>query len=470
MIKRVLLAIPPTGRYIREDRCQTPVDNIKMLPLRPPIDLMYAAAALERKGIICQIQDYPAYWSTWEDFKKDLLEFQPEMVLFSFTTPTLTEDIQACRIVKEVNPGIITVAKGAHFNTRDREAMAQFPELDICLRGEYDFTPAEIATTPHDLDSIPGITFRKGTEIIRNPDRKRMDNLDELPFPARHLVNNELYFRPDTGETQSMIITGRGCPFHCVYCLSRQVDGNIQRNRSPENIVAEIRECVEKYQIRNFLFSTETITFNKPWLLELCRQIVQSGLKIQWVCTSRVDTLDEERLIAMKEAGCWMVGLGVESGDQEILNHYRKGITLDQSRTAVKLLRKTGFTVLTFQIIGSPWETYETYRKTVNFTIELNPDFADFGYFYPFPGTEGAEEVIQLGLTSGEQLTSLAYEAPAFPTFYLTMDQLRPLRKKALMRFLLRPSYIFNKIKTAKSPKVIVNYIRCGLAQLIDVL
>ncbi len=466
-MKKVLFCIPPTGKFIREDRCQTPIDKLKTVSPRPPIDLMYLAAGMEMVGVTCLIRDYPVLDLEWSAYEDDLRSFDPDMVVLSVTTPSLSQDMEAGAIAKRVKPGILVAAKGAHFNTRDEETLRQYPQLDLCFRGEYELTGRDMAQAD-DWRVIPGITWRDGDVITRNPDRGYIQDLDSIPYPARHLVDNRLYYRPDTGEPQTNIMTNRGCPYQCIYCLSTQVAGLKIRARSPENILGEIRECVEKYGIRNFLFRSDTFTFDKKWTLELCRQIEQSGLGVQWTCNSRVDTIDEDRLRAMKAAGCWLIAFGVEAGSDEMLKKLRKGATLQQARDAIKLCKKVGIRTSIYLLIGAPWETEETFKQTVDFGLELDPDFVEFFYLYPFPGTDYYKEVVKLGLLEEGQFPDEAYDSPVVPSLALTVDQLQQLRKKAVRRFLLRPSYVLRTLGKVRSAREVANYIRYGLEQLIQ--
>ena len=341
-IRKVLLAVPPTGLYIREDRCQTPIEHMTTVTLRPPIDLMYAGAVFEEAGVECRLVDYPGEEFDEARFEADLREFKPDMVLLSVTTPGLEDDMLFAALTKSVLPDAITAAKGAHFNTLDRDALERYPALDLALRGEYEVVCRELVEG-RPWDEVEGITYRneKG-RIVRSPDRPFLDDLDSLPFPARHLTDNSLYTRPDTGELQTTLVTNRGCPFDCVFCLANQVAGRKNRVRSVGNIIAEIEECVEKHGIRSFLFRSDLFTANREWLIELCDEIRARGLDISWSCNSRVDTLDEEMLVEMKKAGCWIMAFGIESGNQEMLDRMGKKTNLEQAQKALVMTRRAG--------------------------------------------------------------------------------------------------------------------------------
>lgn len=463
---KVYGVVPPTGKYIREDRCQTPIENLKTVALRPPIDLLYATAAFEQGGCECRVDDYPGEDMGWAQMEGMLREWKPEVLLMSITTPSLDEDMQAARLAKSVNPEILTVAKGAHFNTLDLAAMEKYPDLDVVVRGEIEESCREIGEGKA-LAEIAGITWRADNgEVIRNEGRNFNPNLDEIPFPARHLANNRLYLRPDTGEMQTTIVTNRGCPFHCVYCLANQTAGVKNRYRSVENVVAEIRECVEKHGIRNFLFRSDLFTQNKKWVISLCQAIIDAKLDISWASNSRVDTICEERLQWMKKAGCWIIAFGVESGDQEVLDKIDKKATVEDSYRAVELCRKVGIRSSVYLLMGLPWDTYESAEKLADYAIDLNPDILEIFYAYPFPGTPLYELAVKEGLIKDGEIPKSAYDSPAFPGIYLSVEEMRELRRKALRKFYLRPSKVVGTLSSVRSPKEFGNYMRLGFSQL----
>ncbi|MFB3895267.1 MAG: radical SAM protein [bacterium] len=468
MIKRAILIVPPTGLYIREDRCQTPIDRLKTVTARPPIDLLYIAGAIEKAGTQCLIKDYPVIGGNWDTLQQDLESFQPEMMFLSITTPSLDSDMQACTVAKEINPNLITVAKGAHFAFLDIDTLEKYPKLDLVIRGEYEITVQELVTQS-EWSKITGITYRNNkSEIIKNPDRPFIETLDSIPFPARHLIDNRLYIRPDIGEPQTTIITNRGCPYPCIFCLSTQVAGMKLRTRTSDNIVAELQECVTQHQIRNFLFRADTFTLNKTWIIELCQKIKAADLHINWACNSRVDTIDSDRLAAMKQAGCWLIAFGIETGDKAMLDKIKKSATLDQARTALRLCKQHGIKTSIYILIGLPWESKETFAASVSFAKELDPDFIEFFYAYPFPGTEFYDIAVSEKLLAPGEIPKSAYDSPAIPTLYLTKAELAKLRNQALRQFYFRPSYIIRTLRHAGSAKQIWNYIRYGFRQLAD--
>lgn len=469
-MKRILLIIPPTGRYIREDRCQTPIEKFKTVALRPPIDLMYAAAGFEAAGCLCRLSDFPAERKNWKDLKQLFEEYSPDILVISITTPSLALDVKAAALAREVNPKIFTIAKGAHFNILDMDSLKLYPMLDGVLRGEYEITCKEIGEG-RPLGEIKGLSYRnKNGEIVRNPNRAFCDDLDILPFPARRLVKNELYIRPDTGEPQTTLVTNRGCPYHCIFCLSNQVAGSKNRIRSHENILAEIEQCVERFNIRNFLFRSDLFTANKKWVMELCDKIVKNKFRISWACNSRVDTIDAELLGAMKSAGCWLIAYGVESADQEILNKMNKNLDLKDTKKALSLTRKSGIKSSIYFLFGLPWDSETVFHKNQRAAKNLDPDFLEIFYVYPFPGTRLYEIAVEEGLLKQGEIPTSAYDAPAMPTKYMSKKELAVWRRRFLRRFYLRPRFILRTLIRIRSPRVLWNYIRYGIAQLADLV
>jgi radical SAM superfamily enzyme YgiQ (UPF0313 family) len=467
-MKRVLLIVPPTGKYIREDRCQTPIENLKTVALRPPVDLMYAAAAFEKSGCECKLVDFPGEKKNHDDLKTIICDFSPDFLIMSITTPSLPLDAETAATAKKIKPDIFTIAKGAHFNTLDIDALKRYPSLDAVLRGEYEFSCTEIGEGKKNSE-INGMTYRDADgKIHRNAPREFCNNLDLIPFPARHLGKNELYIRPDTGDAQTTIVTNRGCPFSCIFCLANQVAGKKNRVRSHENILSELEECVNKYNIKNFLFRSDLFTANKKWVIELCKRIVERKLKISWACNSRVDTIDEEVLEAMKQAGCWVVAFGVESGDQETLDRMNKKVNLERVVKAIRMTRKAGIKSSIYFLFGMPWDSEKVFKTDLDFAKKLNPDFLEIFYVYPFPGTVLYEDAVKEGLLEKGEIPKAAYDSPAMPTLHLSIKELSQWRRKILRKFYLRPGYILRTLGSVRSPKVLFNYLRYGFAQLLD--
>lgn len=466
-IQRVLLMNPPTGVYMRDDRCQAPVDGMTAQPNRTPLDLAYMAAMLEQAGKIVRIRDFGGERSDWNALQEELLHFKPDLVAISVTTPTLLRDLIACQIAKKILGAVITVAKGAHFTPKDTEVLEAHQELDLAIRGESEHAIVEIAEG-RPYPEILGLTYRKDGKLVHNSPRPFIDviDLDQLPFPARHLLNNNLYAAPDTGKPITMIDTGRGCGYQCIYCAVSVASGYRFKSRSPGNVADEIEECVKKHGIIDFFFRADTFTWNERWVVSLCEEIIRRNLKIRWGCNSRVDTLSEGRLEWMKRAGCWVVGFGMESGNQQNLDRMKKNAKKEDAIKAVQMCRKYGIRSYGLFLIGLPWETRAMVEETIQFMKVVNPNFIDVNIAYPLPGTEFYNIAKEMNLFTEEDLSRGDYARPIVRTVELSTEDLISLRRKAILSFYLRPSYVLRTLRDIQSPIELKNYLKAGLRLL----
>ena len=455
---RVLLIYPPSPVINREDRCQQPTKELLVIPPLPPTDLMYLASIAESCGFEAIIRDY----SQGGNFEADLKEIQPNYLVANIATPTFKSDMMAVQLAKEIVPSICTIVKGAPFLTYNTNTIYENPFIDYVIMGEAELTLKDI------LDGVPdneilGICYRENFQPVKNDKRPFIDNLDILPFPARHLVDNSIYRRPDNGKVQAVVKVARGCPFHCFFCLATPVSGAKVRTRSPENIVAELKVCVEKYNIKNFLFWSDIFNFDREWTLELCQKIIESGLKITWSSNTRADTMDEEMARMMYKSGCRLVSIGVESGSQKMLDNIGKKITLDDIRNTVKILKKNKIKIYNYFVIGLPWETEETVEETIKFAIELDSNFISFYTATPLPGTKYFAYAMLNKLVEGNLDFRSAYYEPVVRSEHLSKERIFELHKQAVKRFYLRPKFILKTLLSLRSFAEVKNYFVAGI-------
>lgn len=462
MAKKIFLIYPPSPVLNREDRCQQPTKELLVIPPLPPSDLMYLAAVSEQAGLEAKIHDY----SQGGDLAEDLKEFKPDYLLINAATPTLEHDLQALKIAKEILPNVVTIAKGAAFLTLAKEVLENHKELDIVIFGEAEETLKEILEEKP-KNEILGLYYRNDLTIKFTGVRPFIENLDEIPFPARHLVNNNIYRRPDNNKVQAVIKVSRGCPFHCFFCLATPVSGAKVRRRSVENIIAEIKECVEKYNITNFVFWSDIFNIDKEWTISLCNAIIESGLKIIWSANTRADTADFEMAQIMYKSGCRLVSIGVESGSQYMLEKMGKKITLDDVRRTVKTFKKAKIRIYNYFVIGLPWESEETVEETIRFAIELNSDFISFYTATPLPGSRFFDYAKEYNLVDKDTSFESAYFYPAVNTHFLTKDRVFELHKSAIKRFYLRPLYILKMLTRIRSFVEVKNYFTAGMNVLL---
>lgn len=467
--RRALLVNPPSGLYRRDDRCQCKVEDQTVQITFPPIELALIASVLRRAGAEIFIRDYPAMGSSWDDLVNDLKTLKPDFFLVNVVTATAEADFQACEAAKDIlGAAVLTAAKGEYMEALGVEALETHPHLDFGLHGEIERV-LEKFYRGDSLAELPGLIYRAerngAARVQRNHGHPVLENLDELPFPARDLLENSIYRSPDTGNPLTVIHGNRGCPAHCIFCPAGVISGFSVRYRSPENVVREVEECVEKFGIREFLFHGDTFTMNKPWILKLCGLIRAKGLNIRWGCNSRVDTIDDERAKAMREAGCWVVAFGIESGSQELLDRMKKGAKVEDAINAVAVCKRNGLRTHAFMVIGLPWETEETLAQTLELAHKIDTDFFDFNIAYPLPGTEFYEIALAEGLYE-QAPDSSGYARSAVRTYTLSSEQLTQWRRRALLSMYLRPGYVARTLWRGGSPRVTLNYIRAGAKRL----
>ena len=480
--KKILLIYPPAPVMNREDRCQQPVKELLVIPPLPPMDLMYMAAIAEKIGLDAKIVDYSfevkgkgrkkvradgsPLTVQHSLFASHLKTFQPDYLVLNAASTTLENDLSILTLAKEILPNIITIAKGAHFLTSNTDVLYKYKTLDLIIVGEAEETLKEILQEKP-YPEIKGLCYRDGFVAKYTGKRHFIKNLDRIPFPARHLVDNNLFKRPDNNKVQAIIKVSRGCPYHCFFCLATPVSGAKVRVRNAENIIDEIKECVETYKIKNFLFWSDIFNADRDWTIDLCQKIIESGLKITWSSNTRADTADIEMAELMYKSGCRLVSIGVESGSQYVLDKIGKKITIDQIRDTVKIFKKAKIKLYNYFVIGLPWDDEETIEATIQFAIELDSDFISFYTATPLPGTRFCKYAKENSLLNEKSSFESAYFEPVVNTHFLSKEKVFELHKQAIKRFYLRPMFILRSILNIRSFAEIKNYFIAGFGILL---
>ncbi|TET73909.1 MAG: radical SAM protein, partial [Candidatus Aminicenantes bacterium] len=358
-----------------------------------PIYLAYVVAVLEKAGVEVEFIDAVVEEMSIPDFANAAAKIKPDMAVIECSTPSIEYDLSTAKGLKEKMSDVFVVLVGSHPTFFHREIMKENPQIDAICRGEFDLTVKDLAVTLSNgdkLDKVKGITYRDREGVQVNQDRPLIKNLDELPFPARHIVKGDNYRQGTfTGKNCTTVVSSRGCPYLCTYCLwPRTLYGSRFRARSAENVVAEVEQVVRDYQVDEIYFDDDSLALNRARILRICQLIKQKGIKVKWVPQCRVDSMDEEVLRAMKKAGCYYIRFGVESGSQKMLDIMKKKTTLSQIRRAFELCRKVGIKTQAFFLFGVPGETLQTIAETIEFTKKLRPDSAQFAVVIPHPGTD----------------------------------------------------------------------------------
>ncbi|MBI4267982.1 MAG: radical SAM protein [Chloroflexi bacterium] len=326
----------------------------------------------------------------WREIKEKINGFAPDFVGIAMLTANYAATRNIARLVKEIDQGIEVAVGGTHV-TLDPEGVMSTDAFDYGIRGEGEFTFLELLCG-QDKSTIQGLSFKKDGRIIHNTDRPFIQDLDSLPFPAR-----DVFLNSTEGMEFGNIITGRGCPFTCAYCASPRLWHRQTRFRSIPNVLAELEHIKANYRSTLIHFADDTFTLDKRRTREICQQLIDRGLNINWVCDTRVDRLEEELVILMKQAGCVRIKIGVESGSNRILKRMHKGITTEMVRKAVKLIKKHDVPITAYFLAGFPTETDDDLRQTIDFARELNLDYYSLSIVAPYYGTELWREMEKSG-------------------------------------------------------------------------
>jgi anaerobic magnesium-protoporphyrin IX monomethyl ester cyclase len=479
----VLLVNPPTpdggywirtqhrvGRRTRENMVWPQVSLAQMAALLHPVyTVKVIDANAERLG--------------WPAFAALLDELRPRYYLTQVTAPTLENDLYGCFLAKA--RGARTIAFGTHVTPIPRETLRPYPSLDYVLVGEPDlglrdlidhlegkieerspeivrlfdehdptYQPAVDAAGCVDLAGIKGLAWRRGEEIVVNATRPFIKSLDDLPMPMHELLPLQSYRMPLIKGPFTFIVTSRGCPAGCTYCIKHVSYQFGVRLRSPELIVQEMWQ-LKKLGIHNIHMYADLFTVNREQVVELCKLMIAEKMNIRWTCNSRVDYVDEEMLQLMGQAGCWLISWGIESGNEQILRHARKGAYPDKAERALRWARQAGIKNWGYFIIGLPRETEETIRQTIDFAKKLPLDIALFHVAAPYPGTPFFFEVVKEGWfrpgTRWEQVdmdkgTVLDY--PGLPA-----ERLLYWQKRAFREWAFRPGPILTYLKMLVSDR-----------------
>jgi len=471
---KVMLFYPPGNILQRgEDRCQSSINDSAVQAARACNDLGYAASMLQNKEFSVYLKDYQSEGLLFDKLADDFRTFDPDVISLSVTNASILDDLQCVKTLKEIKKNIIVVLKGALFFDPGIPSLNQMDlsAVDYLIGGESDFIIADLLHChfyfPAGIPDINGIVYKQDGRWLKTDFSTWETDLDSLRFPDRSLMNNTLYVRPDTGEPMATIATSRGCPASCIYCLTPRISGKKLRLRSPENIFAELQECYHQHGIHNFFFKSDTFTMDKKWVKALCDYIVSSELhgKIAWVANSRVNPIEQETLYYMKEAGCWLVAFGFESGSEESLKKMKKGARVRDNLRACAYAKKAGLKVLGFFLVGLPWEDMPHLQATRELIFEMNPDFIELHIAVPYEGTEYYNMAVAEELLPPEKATvGQGHFSAMVGTKYLSARKLLKYKQRTLLAFYLRPSFIAKKMIEAVlvNPRILVKYALYG--------
>jgi radical SAM superfamily enzyme YgiQ (UPF0313 family) len=413
-----------------------------------PLGLGYLGAVAEKAGHQVTVIDCQAEKLTPETFQTRLAETPSDIVGVTATTLLYKSAMKLITISKQVQPQATNVLGGSHGTFWDENALKEYPALDIVVRREGEETFIELAEkleSQSSLKNVLGITYRDGNQIIRNPDRPFIQDLDALPFPAHHLFPLEKLRH--NGKIIFPLVSSRGCVFWCDFCSTVRMFGRGYRMRSAENVVDEMQLIHDKYGVDQVTFYDDAFSVDRDRVVKICQELHARKLRLQWDCGTRVDMVDHELMSTMHDAGCFAVWLGVESGSEIILGAMNKKIKIEQTKLAYKTAHQVGLMTIANVVLGFPGETEQTARQTINLVKELNPDDVGFYIATPYPGTPMYEEVVKNGWLRINDFDKFDTAGPTFETPTLSMEKVAELRAKAYQEFYLRPSYVIKMMR-----------------------
>jgi len=413
-----------------------------------PLGLAYLGAVAEKAGYQVSVIDCQAEKLGYETFRDRITKAPSDVIGVTATTLLYKSAMKLINIAKQIQPQAVTILGGSHGTFWDENALNENPSLDIVVRREGEQTFIELLDkiqTQSNLTNLLGITYRNGEKITRNADRPFIEDLDSLPFPAHHLMPLENL--KHNGKIIFPLVSSRGCVYWCDFCSTVRMFGRGYRMRSPKNVVDEMQLIHNKYGVDQVTFYDDAFSVNRDRVVKICEELQARKLKLKWDCGTRVDMVDRELLKTMRDAGCFAVWLGVESGSEAILGAMNKKIKIDQTRLAYKIAHEVGLMTIANTVLGFPGETEETAKATVRLVKELNPDDIGFYIATPYPGTPMYEQVKKNGWLRVTDFDKYDTAGPTFETPSLSMEKLAELRHKAYQDFYLRPGYVLKMMR-----------------------
>ncbi len=444
---KVALILPP---HSFEERYNKAI--AKAAGTFPPLGILYMAAVLEKAGHKVIVLD----GSVKDIFEvnDEIYKFEPDIIAINVMTFLWDKVKTWCMDLKAKYPDVFIVVGGHHVTQIKEKTLVESDSIDAVIIGEAEFAMENLVNALERKNSLVGITgviCRDGNSFHIGPPALRIENLDEIPFPARHLINIYDYI-PALEQYKRLpvtnMITTRGCPYKCIFCSS----GNTKAYfRSPQNVLEEMKILIEDFKIKDITFWDDTFTLNKKRVLELMELIKNQKWDIVWACNSRVNTLDRELLESMSSAGCWKIFFGVESMNQKQLNTIKKGVLVPQIHAAIKGCKEFGIESECSFIFGIPGETYPEALENIEEIKKLDPDYAKFFPMTPLPGTEFDSIAVSTGTIIDADLSRRTENQVVYVPNSMKPEELQSLLRKAYREFYFRPSYVAKRLFKLRS-------------------
>lgn len=417
------------------------------------------SAVAKQNGAETSICDMSFQKKPFKHLSEMLDKFKPDTVSITVVTPQIRAALTACEVIRKYSSDVSLIIGGPHATVLPVETL-ETSGADLVYAGEGEIA-FKLLVQGTDLEMIPGACFMKDGKPFLVPGRLLVRDLDTLPLPDRDIFDMDKYFRTwysmdrvDPGLKGTTIMGTRGCPYTCTFCQPTlsEIFGKKMRKRSPESIVSELKYLVKKYSIDGFMFEDSTFIVDHPWVTDICSLMNSEGLKLKWCCNVRADLLTEELLDTMVDAGLSKVNMGVESASQRVLDDiYRKGITVEGVRSALRMCNSKGIFVQGYFMLGAPGETVEEMKLTIDFAASEPFDDALFDITTPFPHTELWE--MSKNLINADYSEFDCFHKSVYDLDGITPEQIEKLKRNAFWKFYARPARILKTIRTVLGPR-----------------
>ncbi|UCG07649.1 MAG: radical SAM protein [Desulfobacterales bacterium] len=461
---RLFLVNPPTidgEKYIREGRCMQSVDS--WAAIWPPLTLAILASIGKKYGevrlIDCNVENLSS-----DETLQEIVAFKPDIVVVNATFPSIDSDAFFAKLVKDACAGAIVLGFGVFFTLLEETALRDTEGYDVAIIGEPEETFDEFLAEFQDKGKVSpmrGLMWREGKEIKKGDPRPFIEDLDTIPMASRDLIKNERYQLPHNGHPFTLVNVARGCPYLCTFCIANIYYGKKLRHHSIDYVLNEIETCMTQHGIKDFLFWEEIFTLDKAFGMGLCDEIMRRDLDISWATTTRADQVNEEILMKMKDAGCELLGLGIESCSQKILDNVQKHETVDQIKQAVALCKKVGMPTMGHFIFGLPGETEETAQETINFLASSGIDYMQCYCAVPYPKTPLGDMAKEKGWLVAERWSDYDFGGRSVMDIgAVSPDDVDRYRKTAFRKFYMRPKFILRQLKVITSIRQFLQAVR----------
>jgi radical SAM superfamily enzyme YgiQ (UPF0313 family) len=463
---KVALVYPPYGPVRNEPGIKTVKENYGIFP---SLSLLYVAGILEAAGCEVLFLDAHAEDLSLDQTVTRLRDFGPDFVGYTLTTYLFFQSMDWIKAIRE-QVEVPVIVGGVHLSIYPRETL-RYASIDYAVTNEAEVALPELLEAlvlRQDLSRVRGIAYQQPDGTVVVTPKQKDCNVDETPFPARHLIDNSLYYSfISQYRNFSCFITSRGCPYKCIFC---EQGSKPFRARSPKNVVDELELCYREHGIRELDFFDSSFTIRKDRVIAICDEIQRRKLPITWAARTRVDCITDDVLKAMRAAGCSRIYYGIESGNREILQVLKKSTSLEMYRDVVHRTKKHGINTFGYFMVGNPYETEASIRQTIRLSLELDLDYAQFSKVTPMPATEMYTLLLK---ETGrdywrEHIENGVDEDIPRPLCDMTDAEIQRWTRLAYLRFYYRPTYMARALARIKSPEELARSVKTAWQMVVN--